>query len=364
MRITDLLQDYEEHTIQLSPMEDASVKRVKELVHQKLPRRRRSKTVLLIAAVLALVGATACAVGMSLWDKAREDLGLSHKGEFPEYVEYENASEDTGDLSVRTVSALWTNVENTIYLCVENPLPEMTVERQDTPWRTTEQEFIPDDVKWTHGRVDFVSYDEETDTVLLRYDFGVRDLGSASAFQFHLRWAPSYRVGNRTVLDLGLVTVEIPALRQLRAQVMVPYDNPFLDVQGTVVAFDCYANGFRVTMEVPPFEETCALLGGHGAIAAAYWNTWAEEPTDPSEFEELDAIVAYDRSWRNPWDDFAICYKDGSIVPFEELAYESTLVYQEEKGVSFGYEFWQLQDLEQLKSIYYHGQEYLLEPIE
>ena len=74
MRITDLLQDYEEQTMQLSPMEDTSVKRVKELVHQKLPRRRRSKTVLLIAAVLALVGATACAVGMSLWDKARAVL--------------------------------------------------------------------------------------------------------------------------------------------------------------------------------------------------------------------------------------------------------------------------------------------------
>lgn len=51
-------------------------------------------------------------------------------------------------------------------------------------------------------------------------------------------------------------------------------------------------------------------------------------------------------------------------MSFEELAYEATSIYQEENGVSFGYEFWQLQDLEQLKSIYYHGQEFFLKPVE
>ena len=366
MKITDLLQDYEELTIQLSPVEEISVKRVKELVHKQLPRRKRGKTVLLIAAVLALLGVTACAVGMSLWDRAKADLGLAPDKTLPEYVEYDLETPADGIPTVSLVSALWTNTESTIYLSVNNPMIEMMPTRQEYPWSIGTISFSPSDAQLTGCWIEQVAYDEQENTVLLRCNLSVKNLGEAETCSFRLRWTPSYRVNNGTTLDIGIVTVEVPELRQLRATVNAPYKNPYLDVEGTVLAFDIYANSFRVTMEVPTFDKVCEALGedAHGTIAEAYWNTWKDEPSDPSDFDVTDAWLAYDRSWREPWDDFAICYKDGSMVYFEDLAYEVTPIYEETNGLSFGYEFSRLQELDQLKSVYYHGTEYLLEPVE
>ncbi len=373
MKITDMLNSYEDTAIQLPPAEDVSLQRVKGLVQQKLPpqltRRRRGRTVLLAAAALVMVCSTVFAISMSLWDRAREDLGLAPDKTLPEYVEYDLKSSVAETPTVSLVSALWTNTQSTIYLRVENPIKEMTSEQQDShwsPWEVGSFSFAPSDAQFDTCWIEQVAYDEQENAVLLRCNLSVKNLAAAETCSFQLQWAPSDWLETNEPLDLGLVTVEIPRLRQLQATVNVPYDNPYLDIQGTVAAFDFYANSFRVTMEVPAFEEACEMLGegATGTIAAAYWNTWAEEPDNPDEFTELDAIVAYDRSWRNPWDDFTLIYKDGTEVTFDALAYQAAALFDEEAGYSFGYELCNPVDLDQLKSVSYHGTEFLLEPID
>ena len=95
MRITDIMDQIYVDNVTLTADEIPNAGDVLALTRQKLGMNKKHRLpakAFLIAAVIAALGITAGAVGYSLHQAVRADLGISDVEEIPEYVEYPYAS--------------------------------------------------------------------------------------------------------------------------------------------------------------------------------------------------------------------------------------------------------------------------------
>ena len=234
---------------------------------EKMPRRRG---IIIAAALAAALAVTAGAVGYSMRQAAREDLGITSPEEIPEYTEY--APEDT--VSVHTpvldhyapggqaelVSTLCSGNELTAYVLV--PLDEAHHDTESPrPWDLGLADAYQPDLSVPCGACSFVvqetGFDPEAETALLQLRLmGVPKNADRVVAQVILR---STEHGDRIYDALEIPVTESTGLfAEIGKTVQFPDLEEFTaEIERVEVA----AGYVSVEMKLPTYEEMMALLG-------------------------------------------------------------------------------------------------------
>lgn len=350
-RIPDLLSDYHETHLSLPETAFPTAQRTKELTMKKLGlgRRhgRRVSRGVLIAAVMALImSITAGAAYLTLWDRARNDLGVQDR-DVPEYTEYHVSSDETQvpvfsdevmaqyaveDANIDLISTFCSGNIVVTYLAISPVTPDMaeaTREESQNELYYASWWYSFSDVVGTHkdcrsAAMDAtqVEYDAETQTALIRLYMEGEVFGEATEMTLSLTWIEQTEE-HAIFKHYGDVGIPITQSEALHTEMDIPVENTYLpSIPGKLTSVEVRAGDITATMEIPSFYEACELLGenAHYTIGDAYWNYHNAQTGQPmdTEFSELDAYVAYKRSWSSSFDSFSkdltLVLRDGTTI--------------------------------------------------
>lgn len=325
MKITDLLDQYPADFMPFpavdTPGADTTIARtMKKLA--LTPRRRHIPIKMLLAACLTVIlTATAAAVGFTLWEQARQDAGLASAGDIPEYVEYtdlpaistDNPLENDGiteveGASIELVSTICAGQNVTAYLRVS---PAGVDGEWDIGGKPEAGGVSEIDGFYLFG-IRQLSYDAATSSALICLELRGAIFEAASSFSMDL-----FRSEADSILHFGRFTLPITPSETVAFPVALPLENGFIPETATLTEVAVGASFVRFTMDNPQdFAQWCEANGGEDAwfqMGDAYWGAFdraaGQEPA--TSYTELDAQVAYQRSWSG-----AIC----------DLAYDSAVV--------------------------------------
>ncbi len=314
MKITDLLDCYADGSMPFPaadrPDAEATIARTLEKLALTPRRRQRTPARVLLAACLALLlAATAAAVGFTVWEQARQDAGLTD-GDIPEYVEYEDlptisvenplengAITEVEDAAIELVSTICAGQNVTAYLRV-SPAGETS---EDGHWEiggqpeaTGVSEIDGFDLLGSRQ----LSYDAAAKTALICLELRGAIFESAESFSMDL-----FRNEEGKTLHYGRFTLPITPSETVDFPVALPLENGFIPETATLAEVAVGANFLRFTLDNPQdFDQWCAANGGAEAweqMGDAYWGAYdrAAGLESAAAYTELDARVAYTRSW-------------------------------------------------------------------
>ena len=312
-------------------------------------RRFRMPKGVLIAAVLTLaLSITAGAVGYTVWDAARKDAGLEDGQSIPEYTEYhdsdqavsaeatENLVETAGNLvegaELQLVSTLGSGSDLNVYMTVapvtQEQADRLSEEKQglDT-FAMWEISTVLDPQIELDGMIcgaKQLEYDPETETALIcgsiHGDFlsQVTEL-TVTVDYFH------QSDGTADVTNYGSMTVPFTMSEDLVFQPEAALENSFVDAQGTVAEVTVYASYISIQAAVEPFNDWCSRTGDDAwfRMGDAYWGYY-DEAAGEENYTEMDALVAYRRSWEVALNDLLsadsyLTLQDGSVISLSDL---------------------------------------------
>lgn len=323
-------------------------------VLEPLPIKSRHPKVskfVLIAAIVAMLGIAVGAAWLTFWDQARYDMGVQDR-EVPEYTEYHLDSGETQETvfsdevmaqyavegaNIDLISAFCSGNKVAVYLAISPVTPDMA----EATWEESQRalyyaswDYGFSDVVGTHkdrrsGAMDStqVEYDAETQTALIRLDMEGEVFGEATEMTLSLTWTEQTEE-HATFKYYGDVCIPITQSEALQATLDVSIDNTYLPgIGGKLTSVEVRAGYITATMEIPSFFEVCELLGdnAHYTIGDAYWNYHNAQTGQPmdTEFSELDAYVAYKRSWSSSLSSFTkdltLVLRDGNSTLVTEL---------------------------------------------
>lgn len=349
MKITDLMDDYYDNSVKLDDRNEISAQRVLKLAEKKLgiARKRRfrvPKGALIAAALTLALSITAGAVGYTVWDAARKDAGLEDGKSIPEYTEYHDPAQATAaeaaenlaeGAELRLVSTLGSGSDLNIYMTV-SPVTQEQAERL-----SEENQGLDTFAMWEISTVlepqieldgmicgaKQLEYDPETKTALIcgaiHGDFlmQVAEL-TVSVDCFY------QSNGQADVTNYGSMTVPVTMSEKLVFQPEAALENAFVDAQGTMAKATVYAGYLSIQTAVEPFGDWCSRNGDDAwfRMGDAYWGCYDEAAGEErrTEYTELDAQVAYRRSWEAALDDLlsadsCLTLRDGSRIPLSDL---------------------------------------------
>ncbi len=325
MKITDLLDQYSADFMPFPAVDTPDAVATISRTMKKLaltPRRRHIPMKVLLAACLTVIlTATAAAVGFTLWEQARHDAGLASADDIPEYVEYtdlpaistDNPLENDGiteveNASIELVSTICSGQNVTAYLRVSPAGEDGEWDIGGKPEAGGVSEI---DGFYLFG-IRQLSYDAAASSALICLELRGAIFEAADSFSMDL-----FRSEADGVLHFGRFTLPITPSDAVTFPVSLPLENGFIPETATLTEVAVGANFVRFTMGNPQdFSQWCEENGGEDAwfqMGDAYWGELeraaGQEPA--TSYTELDARVAYQRSWSG-----AIC----------DLAHDSAVV--------------------------------------
>lgn len=409
--IPDLLDDlYFE--LDIPECEPVSVQRIQELTLQKIKKskvkRRPGPRWILIASIIALFSTiTVGAAVYTLRDAARTDLGIQEKtiNEYTEYSEETNGAEGTSfsdtvmeqyaveNAHIELVSAFCSGDQVTAYLAISPVTPEMA----EASWYEVQKPA--DFAYWSYGFADVVGtdkecrsavmdsrqieYDPNNETALIRLDMKGEVFGEATEITLSLTWTRQDEY-TAEFKYYGDVRMPVTQSKMLETNLNITLENTFLPgISGKLAGLEVRAGYVTAVMEIPSFYEACDILdeNAHYIIGDAYWNYYRAQTGQEldTEFTELDAYVAYHRSWMVSFDELAkdmtLQLHDGSMVVImeQDSMYAGWSIpvtdsdddefddYMAENTMVLNYDLSTPLELIQVESILVGGDSYLLE---
>ena len=357
MKITDLLDDYYDDSVNLPecsvPSDRAVLERTKKKLGITRKKRRIPKGILIAAALILALSITAGAVGYTVWDAARKDAGLEDGQSIPEYTEYhdsaqntpagttENLTEPAESLAeaaenlttgteLKLVSTLGSGSDLSIYMTASPVTPEqaerLREENQGLDTFATWDLNVKDDryveMDGTKFGAKQLEYDPETGTALIcgsiHGDFlsGITEVTVTVDYFYQSD-------GNTEVIDYGSLTVPFTMSEELVFQPEVTLENAYVDAWGTVAQVTVYASYISIRLNLERFNDWCSRTGDDAwfRMGDAFWGSDDEAAGEErrTEYTELDAWVAYRRSWERALrglllTDCCLTLKDGSVI--------------------------------------------------
>ena len=365
MRITDVMDQIYVDSVTLTADEIPAADEVLALTRQKLGMNKKSRVpakAFLIAAVVAALGITAGAVGYSLHQTARMDLGISGAAEIPEYVEYpyDSASDvfaseadsllageetvtpalsgiNVSGAKIELISALCAGNRVTAYLSISPVTSEMAeiAARHDPAmppvWNTGVVAEPAGGVSLegmsSSGRQ--VEYDAETQTALVRFELEGDVFSQTDAFTVGITWENYESDDNIDYRYFGTVTIPITPAEEVHIPINLPYSNDYLNARTAVLTeMAISANHITCNVDYQSFDDYCAEYGEDAwqYIGDAYWEYYRKTNGTyhaDDTYDELDARVAYHRSWRASFDsvleDAVLTLSDGTEISLDKL---------------------------------------------
>ena len=387
MKISDLLDDYYDDGVQLQERNDISAQNVLKLTEKKLgisrKRRFRMPKGVLIAAVLTLaLSITAGAVGYTVWDAARKDAGLENGQSIPEYTEYHDSNqtvsaEATENLvegaELQLVSTLGSGSDLSIYMTAapvtQEQADRLSEEKQglDT-FAMWEISTVLDPQIELDGMIcgaKQLEYDPETETALICGTIHGDFLEQVTELTVTVDYF--YQSDRKAdVTNYGSMTVPFTMSEELVFQPEAALDNSFVDAQGTVAQVTVYASYISIQAAVEPFNDWCSRNGEEAwnKIGSAYWGYY-DETAGEENYTEMDALVAYRRSWEVALNDLLsadsyLTLQDGSVISLSDLQIISAEDEMEAGNYSEDFELPTVVNLAEIESMTLGGVTYFL----
>ena len=121
------------------------------------------------------------------------------------------------------------------------------------------------------------------------------------------------------------MTVPVTMSEELVFQPETVLENSFVDAQGTVAEVTVYASYISVQATIEPFDDWCSRNDEDAwfRMGDAYWGYY-DEAAGEENYTEMDALVAYRRSWEVALNDFLsadsyLTLQDGSTISLSDL---------------------------------------------
>lgn len=335
MKITDLLDQYSADFMPFPAVDPPDAETTVARTMKKLtltPRRRHIPVKMLLAACLTVIlTATAAAVGFTLWEQARQDAGLASAGDIPEYVEYtdlpaistdnpleNDAITEVEGASIELVSTICAGQNVTAYLRVSPAGEDGEWDIGGKPEAGGVSEI---DGFYLFG-IRQLSYDAATSSALICLELRGAIFEAADSFSMDL-----FRNEADSILHFGRFTLPITPSETVAFPVALPLENGFISETATLAEVAVGASFVRFTMaNSQDFAQWCEENGGEDAwfqMGDAYWGELdraaGQEPA--TSYTELDARVAYQRSWSGAISDIAhttaVVLLDGSEIALD-----------------------------------------------
>ena len=348
MKITDLLDDYYDDSVKLpecsAPADRAVLERTKKKLGISSKKRRVPKGILIAAVLTLALSITAGAVGYTVWDAARKDAGLEDGQSIPEYTEYHDSNQtvsaETAEnlvegAELKLVSTLGSGSDLSIYMTAQPVTQEqadrLSEEKQGlVTFAMWEISVATDQIAEMDGMIcgaKLLEYDPENGTALIcgsiHGDFlsGITEVTVTVDYFYQSD-------GNTEVIDYGSLTVPFTMSEELVFQPEVTLENAYVDARGTVAQVTVYASYISIRLNLERFNDWCSRTGDDAwfRMGDAFWGSDDEAAGEErrTEYTELDAWVAYRRSWERALSgllltDCCLTLKDGSVISLSDL---------------------------------------------
>lgn len=348
MKITDLLDDYYDDSVKLpecsAPADRAVLERTKMKLGISCKKRRLPKGILIAAVLTLALSITAGAVGYTVWDAARKDAGLENGQSIPEYTEYHDSdqtvSAETAEnlvdgAALQLVSTLGSGSDLNIYMTAapvtQEQADQLSEKNQglDT-FAVWEISAVLDPQIELDGMIcgaQQLEYDPETKTALICGTIHGDFLAQVTELTVTVNYFYQSD-GEVDVTNYGSMTVPVTMSEELVFQPETVLENSFVDAQGTVAEVTVYASYLSIQATIEPFDDWCSRNGEDAwfRMGDAYWGYYDEAAGEArkTEYTELDAQVAYRRSWEVALRellsaDSYLTLQDGSMISLSDL---------------------------------------------
>ena len=313
VKITDLLDDFEDSWLPLPAPKHPTRAQTERLVMQRLGLTRRwtrpARKALLAAAISLLLALGALAGALSLLQRSRIDLGVENPDAIAEYTEYRPAERSAS--GAQLLSSFCAGKRLIAYVTVPEVPAEMNSAYQ-TAMDTYGMSLWSCRAKPYSVWAEQLSYDEAAQTALLRVELHADEAFAPGEVTVELCF-DSQENGRETAGALvDTVAVPIAPSASLQAAPELALSSSFLEADAAVQTLALDAGTLRVTLQAPCLNDYLAARGDGAldALVKGYFGQSAENPTEP------DAQVAYRRSWNRALNEaFAaavILYTDGT----------------------------------------------------
>lgn len=348
MKITDLLDDYYDDSVKLpecsAPADRAVLERTKMKLGISCKKRRLPKGILIAAVLTLALSITAGAVGYTVWDAARKDAGLENGQSIPEYTEYhdsnQNVSAETAEnlvdgAALQLVSTLGSGSDLNIYMTAAPVTPEQADRLSEknqgldtfAMWEISTVLEPQIELDGMICGAQQLEYDPETETALICGTIHGDFLAQVTELTVTVDYFYQSD-GEADVTNYGSMTVPVTMSEELVFQPEAALENSFVDAQGTVAQVTVYASYLSIQATIESFHDWCSRNGEDAwfRMGDAYWGYYDEAAGEArkTEYTELDAQVAYRRSWEVALRellsaDSYLTLQDGSMISLSDL---------------------------------------------
>ncbi len=329
IKLTDLLDDYEENTVSIPMASGPSAHRMEQLVLQKADiqrsRVRPVRRILLAAALSVLLAAAAVAGALSLLQLSRADLGLTDPASIPEYTEYPAASTASDTSGVSLVSSFCAGKRLIAYAEVPNVTQDM-VNAYQVAWATYGQSLWSCRAKPYSIWAEQLSYDAASQSALLRIELDADEDITAGEIAVELCFdslEDSPGAAEQGLITAGPVfaafTIPVSPSDALSAAPELAVSSAFLGERAILQELSLDAGTLHLAIQAQTLD-TYLSARGDGALDTlvnGYFGTDSDAP------DMLDAQVAYRRSWNQAanelFTDARLVFSDGTEQPLSDL---------------------------------------------
>ena len=313
VKITDLLDDFEDSRLPLPAPKHPTRAQTERLVMQRLGFSRRwmrpARKALLAAAISLLLALVVLAGALSLLARSRIDLGVENPDAIAEYTEY--APAENGAAGAQLLSSFCAGKRLIAYVSV----PEVTAE-MNSAYRTAMDTYGMS--LWSCRAKPYsvwaeqLSYDDASQSALVRIELRADEALSPGEITVELCF-DSQENGRETAGALvDTVCVPIAPSASLQAAPELALSSDLLDASAAIQTLALDAGTLRVTLQASTLD-TYLAARGEGALEALVRGYFGQDVENPTE---LDAQVAYRRSWNRALNEAfanaAILYTDGT----------------------------------------------------
>ena len=274
--IFNLLDTYQEDSVQLQGETPLSSKRIKELTLSKLPAQKTTvkrglrtslvRGILVAALVTSLFCVAAVAISATLRDAARADMGISTSAPIPEWTEYD-ATQTSQPSPVRLASTLCSGDQLCAYLEV-SPIPEdmaAILAQNGSSQYEWDCGIDPRGCAWL---VQQTGYDPQTQTALVKVSLSGPPLEEAEEVHLSLtlyhQFKPERRYETVTVpltdsqcVSLSTDIAVTNTKKQLEAELEAAdvAQLPDYESEGRITRVSLYAGYIEVQLETPALAQ-------------------------------------------------------------------------------------------------------------
>lgn len=295
--ISDLLDAYRDASVPLDGVTPLSASRIQALVRAKRtvknapgkPSGRFARGLLIAAAILSLFCVAAVAIGVTLRDAARADMGISPTAPIPEWTEYDT-TQTAQSSPVRLASTLCSGDQLCAYLEV-SPIPAdmaAVLAKNGSYQYEWDCSIDPRGCTWL---VQQTGYDPETQTALVKVSLSGSDLEGLEAvdltltlyhhFEVERRYAPvTVPVTDSQCVSLSTDIAVTNTKKQLESE-LEPADLaklPDYASKGRITRVSLYAGYIEVQLETPSLDQWTAL--SHVDRLTPEWNGPTDDDTE------------------------------------------------------------------------------------